>query len=396
MGKKLTARKLTALAYTVTAAGMTAVTALTASPAGASTGPLAKPRIAAHFDLARGQMPENIALEPDGTADVTFAAAEVAAVSTAGTTRVLATLPAPADGGVHTPVLGFALTTGIVRAHDGTLYFLVRHRHFGPDRPVATAPGDQRIAALPADGVERAGPGRTPRQALRRRLRTGRSTPSPRRARPAANRPPGSRRPRTHRDRLPRRQRSEDPRQRAGRPTSIRGTVLRIPFGPGGGGPGAVRIRATDLTGIDDFAFTGRGDEVPGRAQRPQHGRPHPPRRQLVARAHRRRRPAEPDLRRAAPRHAYSAPPTPRPPTPQPRRAPPRSEGAGSSPSPPTSSPALPLVVEGHDDLLRRTRRQREREGVLGVTEGNAVARQLGEAFVVLDEFGVTSKISVG
>jgi hypothetical protein len=33
---------------------------------------------------------------------------------------------------------------------------------------------------------------------------------------------------------------------------------------------------------------------------------------------------------------------------------------------------------------------------VLGVTEGNAVADELGEAFVVLDEFGVTSKISVG
>ncbi|XES01028.1 hypothetical protein HEP87_61765 [Streptomyces sp. S1D4-11] len=41
-------------------------------------------------------MPENIALEPDGTADVTFAAArQVAAVSTAGATRVLATLGPP-------------------------------------------------------------------------------------------------------------------------------------------------------------------------------------------------------------------------------------------------------------------------------------------------------------
>ncbi|MEK8104644.1 hypothetical protein NKG94_04595 [Micromonospora sp. M12] len=70
-------------------------------------------------------MPENVALGPDGTAYVTFAAArQVAAVTPSGTTRILATLPAPADGGVNTPVLGFALTTGIVRMTDGTLYFL--------------------------------------------------------------------------------------------------------------------------------------------------------------------------------------------------------------------------------------------------------------------------------
>ncbi len=153
--------KLAVLASAVTLAATTAVTALTQISAAAATGPagtapVAAPRIAAHFDLARGQMPENIALEPDGTADVTFAAArQVAAVSPTGRTRVLATLPAPADGGVHTPALGFALTTGIVRAHDGTLYFL--YASGTPDltgvwrlRPGGTP---HRVAALPADGL---------------------------------------------------------------------------------------------------------------------------------------------------------------------------------------------------------------------------------------------------
>ncbi|MFE2515539.1 SMP-30/gluconolactonase/LRE family protein [Streptomyces mirabilis] len=265
MRKKLTARKLTALAYTVTAAGMTAVTALTASPAAASTGPLAKPRIAAHFDLARGQMPENIALEPDGTADVTFAAArQVAAVSTAGTTRVLATLPAPADGGVHTPVLGFALTTGIARAHDGTLYFLYATGTSDLTGLWRLRPGGtpQRIAALPADGL----PNGLVLDEHRGRLyvadsvlgkiytvptkgSTG-SEPATWSAAPelSATGFLGVNGLKIHDNAL--------------WATNLdRGTVLRIPFGRRGG-PGPVRIRATDLAGIDDFAFTGRGDEI--------------------------------------------------------------------------------------------------------------------------------------
>ncbi|MET7355245.1 hypothetical protein [Streptomyces mirabilis] len=265
MRKKLTARKLTALAYTLTAAGMTAVTALTASPAAACTGPLAKPRIAAHFDLARGQMPENIALEPDGTADVTFAAArQVAAVSTAGTTRVLATLPAPADGGVHTPVLGFALTTGIARAHDDTLYFLYATGTSDLTGLWRLRPGGtpQRIAALPADGL----PNGLVLDEHRGRLyvadsvlgkiytvptkgSTG-SEPATWSAAPelSATGFLGVNGLKIHGNAL--------------WATNLdRGTVLRIPFGPGGG-PGPVRIRATDLAGIDDFAFTGRGDEI--------------------------------------------------------------------------------------------------------------------------------------
>lgn len=102
-----------------------AVTALTAVPASAASAPLCGARIAVHFDLAAGQTPENIALAPGGAADVTFAAGrQIAEVAPGGGIRVLATLPKPADGGVHTTVLGFPLTVGITRAGDGTLYFL--------------------------------------------------------------------------------------------------------------------------------------------------------------------------------------------------------------------------------------------------------------------------------
>src|SRR3954471_24327904 len=127
-------KKLVAAAAVGVAAVMaltTGVVSATASPA-AEARPQRAPqdratpaRVAVHFNLADGQMPENIALSPQGTAYVTFAAArEGAAVTPPGATRILATIPAPADGGTNTPVLHFALTTGIVRHHDGTLYFL--------------------------------------------------------------------------------------------------------------------------------------------------------------------------------------------------------------------------------------------------------------------------------
>ncbi len=57
----------------------TGMALVTAPPAHATTA-----RIAVHFDLTKGQQPENIALAPDGTAYVTFAAArQIASVTPA-------------------------------------------------------------------------------------------------------------------------------------------------------------------------------------------------------------------------------------------------------------------------------------------------------------------------
>ncbi len=92
----------------------TAITA-PAIPAIASSFPVTNARIVAHFDITAGQQPENIALEPDGDADVTFAfARQVARVTSQGKVTILATLPAAADG--------TAVISGIVRAPNGTLY----------------------------------------------------------------------------------------------------------------------------------------------------------------------------------------------------------------------------------------------------------------------------------
>ncbi|MFE3938103.1 hypothetical protein ACFXPJ_31190, partial [Streptomyces goshikiensis] len=117
--------KLSKAAVSAAVLASAAVAMATAAPASAVSAPLKCARTAVHFDLAKGQTPENVTLAPDGTAYVTLAKArQIAAVSRGGSVRILATLPEPADGGVHTPALGFPLTTGIVRAHDGTLYFL--------------------------------------------------------------------------------------------------------------------------------------------------------------------------------------------------------------------------------------------------------------------------------
>ena len=86
-----------------------------AIPALAASSPVTDARIVAHFDLAALQQPENITLEPDGNADVTFAYAhQVARVTPQGKVTILATLPAAASG--------TTAVAGIVRAPDGTLY----------------------------------------------------------------------------------------------------------------------------------------------------------------------------------------------------------------------------------------------------------------------------------
>jgi hypothetical protein len=93
-----------------------------AAPASAASRPLSHPRIVAHFDVATGQQPENILVEPGGV-DLVFARSlQVVWIGKDRRLRVLATLPAPADGGVNTPRIGFPIATGIARGADGSLY----------------------------------------------------------------------------------------------------------------------------------------------------------------------------------------------------------------------------------------------------------------------------------
>ncbi|MFI6864406.1 hypothetical protein ACIBKZ_31700 [Streptomyces sp. NPDC050421] len=254
-----------AIMATVSAFLAAAAALTTAAPAGATPGsgePLTDVRIARHFDLSARQMPENIALLPDGSAYVTFAGArQVARVTPRGAIRVLATLPAPADGADHTPVLGFALTTGIVRDADGTVYVLYATGTADLTGLWRLRPGQdpQRIAALPADGL----PNGLALDERSKRLyitdsvlgtvwtvpTTG-GTPTAWSTAPelASTGFLGANGAKVHDGAL-------------WVSNLDRGTLLRIPVRPGNRA-GAPEVKASGLVGIDDFAFTGRGDQV--------------------------------------------------------------------------------------------------------------------------------------
>jgi sugar lactone lactonase YvrE len=216
-------------------------------------------RIAVHFDLAKGQTPENIALSPDGTAYVTFAAArQIAMVTKRGTTRILATLPAPADGGVDTPVLKFALTTGIVRTDDGTLYFLYAGGSAQTTGLYRLRAGGTptRVAALPATGLPNG-------LALDERSKTFYITDSV--LGTISTVPLGGHRATVW---------SSAPQLASTGFIGVngvkvrdgavwvsnldKGTLMRIPLRQGR--PGPIKVKAEGLTGIDDFAFA--GDQV--------------------------------------------------------------------------------------------------------------------------------------
>jgi hypothetical protein len=141
-------RAASAVALTVAALAGTVSAASAVSPA-----PQEK-RVDIRFDPAAGQLPENLVVDADGSADVVFARSyQVAKVTPGGRTHVLATLPAPADGGVHTPAIGFAIATGLVKAPDGTYYVGYAAGDADLTGVWKFRPGGKpaRVVALPAD-----------------------------------------------------------------------------------------------------------------------------------------------------------------------------------------------------------------------------------------------------
>ncbi|GAA0677236.1 hypothetical protein GCM10010193_33140 [Kitasatospora atroaurantiaca] len=137
----------------IVAAGF-ALAVVGSSPAVAVAPPLSEPRIVKHFDLAAGQTPENIALEPDGSADLTFIGnRQIAHVTLDGEVHILATLPAPATQA--TPIVGYPAVAGIVRVPSGTLYFTYSTGTSDLTGIWRLKPGGtpERIVALPTEAL---------------------------------------------------------------------------------------------------------------------------------------------------------------------------------------------------------------------------------------------------
>ncbi|MFF7993924.1 hypothetical protein ACFZDG_29560 [Kitasatospora xanthocidica] len=242
------------------ATACTALALLAVTPAVAVAPPLSDPRIVVHFDLAQGQQPENIALEPDGSADLTLSfARQIGRVDTDGHLTVLATLPAPDHPA--TPLIGAAVVTGIARAHDGTLYFGYATGTEDLQGIWRLCPGGapERIAALPVTGL----PNGLALDERENRLYAADSALGVVHAVPTDGGTATTW--------------SDDALLK---PTAAfganglkvhdhavwvsntdTGDLLRLPIGDGGTA-GPAEVRASGLPGIDDFAFTGRGDAV--------------------------------------------------------------------------------------------------------------------------------------
>jgi sugar lactone lactonase YvrE len=234
---------------------------ITAPAAQASTWPVDRPAILAHFDLARQQMPENIALEPDGSADLTFSgAAQIARVNRRGDVRLIAQLPVSTRG--KCPIVPFHTSvSGIVRDQDGTLYTGLCTGTADLQGIWRVSPGRSpiRIAALPStsfpNGIAldsrtgqlyvadaaRGAVWRIPRTGGAPTLWTTGTALAPQNF-------IGANGVKVHDNGV-------------WVSNTDNGTLLRIPIRPDGTA-GPIQVRASGLTGIDDFAFTSYGDTV--------------------------------------------------------------------------------------------------------------------------------------
>lgn len=217
--------------------------------------------ILTHFDLAAGMQPENIVLEPDGAADLTSGTnRQIMRVTLDGHKHLLATLPAPVAG-ASTPIKGTPFLGGIVRTHNGTLYF--NYSTGTADltgiwrlRPGATP---ERIAALPANGFanglaldEHTGLLYVADSVLGViwRVSVSGGTPTVWASGPqlAPSKFVGVNGIKVHHG--------------AVWVTNLDATtILRIPIGHNGRAK-TIETRATGLTSIDDFAFIGDGDTI--------------------------------------------------------------------------------------------------------------------------------------
>jgi hypothetical protein len=235
----------------------------TETPAPAGLSELADVRVLAEFDESAGQNAESIALEPGGGAVIgMIGARQVVRVRGDGGTEVLATMPVPAGGGGTTPVVGIAQVTGVARDQGGAVFFLYSAGQGGLTGIWRLAPGStepELIVSMPADTMPNALLIDQPRD----RFLVTDSTGGRVWEAPLSGGEPSVW--------------SADPtlapsdffganglKLHAGAVWVSNydlGTIVRIPVEQSGAA-GPVAVHATSLAGIDDFDFTGRGDEI--------------------------------------------------------------------------------------------------------------------------------------
>ncbi|MFE5534405.1 hypothetical protein [Streptomyces sp. NPDC056492] len=242
-----------------------AFTLLVPTAATAGEPDLSDPRTVAPYRYSAGETPENIALEPDGSANVTLAfARQIVRVDKHGSSRLLSVLPAVSNP--LTPVFRSAVVTGIVRAKDGTLYVNYATGtsetgiwrigpHGGTPVQIAQLPTDSLPNGLALDEklgvfyVADTARGLVWRVPLKGGTATIWAAGAALQPLPAIGRfPAGANGIKVHNGAV---WVSNTDRQ----------TLLRIPVRRDGIA-GTIETRATGLAGIEDFAFTGKDDTV--------------------------------------------------------------------------------------------------------------------------------------
>jgi WD40 repeat protein len=245
-----------ALLCATTCAGL--AVAVLAAPANASTTAIAAITGAheiAHFDESTLQQPENLALEPDGSIDLTFnRSREVGRVSPSGTLTILATLPQDSAGD--------AIVSGIVRLADGALLvdydagsqsgiWLIPAEGGSPDELVAV-PGAGWLNGLAYDQSQNALFATDSTVGVVWRISLSDDSVSvwaqDAALRPTTSNGKGANGIKVH-----------DGSVWVGNTTT--GELLRIPIARDGAA-GAVSVAAQGVTGIDDFAFAPGGEVV--------------------------------------------------------------------------------------------------------------------------------------